>query len=97
LEIFLRESKLEDFPGAVVETIIVSTIHKAKGKEFDNVYLMLPNFKPQEDKAKRQLYVAMTRAKSNLTIHMVGNYLDYIKVEDLETSSTRDDIEHLTS
>jgi ATP-dependent DNA helicase RecQ len=86
LEIFLRESKLEDFPGAVGETIIVSTIHKAKGKEFDNVYLMLPNFKPQEDNDKRQLYVAMTRAKSNLTIHMVGNYLDYIKVEDLEKS-----------
>jgi ATP-dependent DNA helicase RecQ len=41
LEIFIRESKLEDFYGERVETIFVSTMHKAKGREFDNVFLML--------------------------------------------------------
>lgn len=34
LEVFIRESKLEDFFNENGETIFVSTIHKAKGKEF---------------------------------------------------------------
>lgn len=82
LDIFIRESKLEDFYGENIETIFVSTIHKAKGREFDNVFLMLDQFNPGTDEAKRQLYVAMTRAKGNLTIHCNGNYLDFIKAED---------------
>ncbi|HMQ50119.1 MAG TPA: RecQ family ATP-dependent DNA helicase [Saprospiraceae bacterium] len=84
LEVFIRESKLEDFfhePGA---TIFVSTIHKAKGKEFDNVFLMLENFNPATDEAKRLLYVAMTRAKQRLTIHLNSNFLDNISVAHLE-------------
>lgn len=83
LDVFIRESKLEDFFGENSETIFVSTIHKAKGKEFDNVYLLLDNFNPQTDNAKRQLYVAMTRAKQNLTIHLNGNYLDNIAADNL--------------
>jgi ATP-dependent DNA helicase RecQ len=35
---------LEDFYSENGETIFVSTIHKSKGREFDNVYLMLENF-----------------------------------------------------
>jgi ATP-dependent DNA helicase RecQ len=84
LEVFVRESKLEDFYNEGGETIFVSTIHKAKGKEFDNVFIMLENFNPATDEAKRQLYVAMTRAKRNLTIHLNGNYLDNITAENLE-------------
>jgi len=84
LEVFIRESKLEDFFNDNGETIFVSTIHKAKGKEFDNVFLMLENFTPTTDEDKRQLYVAMTRAKKNLTIHLNSDFLDNIKVEDLE-------------
>ncbi|MEZ5148636.1 MAG: AAA family ATPase, partial [Bacteroidales bacterium] len=38
LEVFIRESKLEDFFNDNGETIFVSTIHKAKEKEFDNVF-----------------------------------------------------------
>jgi ATP-dependent DNA helicase RecQ len=83
-EVFIRESKLKDFISSNGETIFVSTIHKAKGKEFDNVFLLLENFDAREDQKKRQLYVAMTRAKQNLTIHLNGNYLDNIKTEDLE-------------
>jgi ATP-dependent DNA helicase RecQ len=85
LEVFVRESKLEDFFNENGETIFVSTIHKAKGKEFDNVFLMLENFNPSGDEAKRQLYVAMTRAKQNLSIHVNGNFLDNLKAENLET------------
>lgn len=83
-EVFIRESKLEDFISENGETIFVSTIHKAKGKEFDNVFLLLENFDGREDEKKRQLYVAMTRAKRNLTIHLNGNYLDKLKTEELE-------------
>lgn len=84
LEAFIRESKLEDFFDENGETIFVSTIHKAKGKEFDNVFLMLENFNPTTDEAKRQLYVAMTRAKRNLTIHINSNFLDNISTAELE-------------
>lgn len=84
LEVFIRESKLEDFFSEGGETIFVSTIHKAKGKEFDNVFLLLENFDPTEDEAKRQLYVAMTRAKQNLTIHLNSDFLDRISVENIE-------------
>ncbi len=90
LEVFVRESKLEDFYNENGETIFVSTIHKAKGKEFDNVFIMLENFNPATDEAKRQLYVAMTRAKRNLTIHLNGNYLDNITADNLERVEDRE-------
>lgn len=85
LEIFISESSLEDFAGVHRETIFVSTIHKSKGREFDNVYLMLDQFRCGTDEAKRQLYVGMTRAKSSLIIHYNGNYLDSIHTEQLLT------------
>lgn len=84
LEVFIRESKLEDFFDENSETIFVSTIHKAKGKEFDNVFLLLENFNPVTDEAKRQIYVAMTRAKRNLTIHLNSGFLDQVTSGDLE-------------
>jgi ATP-dependent DNA helicase RecQ len=84
LDFFIRESKLEDFYNDNGETIFVSTIHKAKGREFDNVFLMLENFNVTTDEAKRQLYVAMTRAKRNLTIHLNSNLLDDITADNLE-------------
>ncbi len=72
---FLFESKIEDFLNINSELVYVSTIHKAKGKEFDNVYLLLKNFTPVTDEDKRLFYVAITRAKKNLSIHCKGNYL----------------------
>ena len=85
LEIFIRESKLDDFYSEKLETIFVSTIHKAKGREFDNVFIVLDRFDPQTDEEVRLLYVAMTRAKQNLTIHYNGNYLDFIKEPGLKS------------
>ncbi|MBG7610785.1 ATP-binding domain-containing protein, partial [Polaribacter sp. BAL334] len=89
-EVFIRESKLEDFISTNGETIFVSTIHKAKGKEFDNVFLILENFDASTDEKKRQLYVAMTRAKQKFTIHLNGNYLDNFKTEELERIENND-------
>jgi len=89
LEVFIKESKLEDFIGGSGETIYVSTIHKAKGKEFDTIFIMLDNFNASTDEAKRQLYVAMTRAKQNLILHLNGNYLDGIKTPNMERIEDR--------
>ena len=83
-EIFVKESKLEDFSDAKGETIFVSTIHKSKGKEFDNVFLLLNGKIPDTDAKKRELYVAMTRAKQKLTIHVNGDFLDAITCKKLE-------------
>lgn len=91
LEVFIRESKLEDFfINENRETIFVSTIHKAKGKEFDNIFLMLENINPSTDELNRQLYVAMTRAKQNLTIHLNSDYLDNLTAENLERIDDRE-------
>lgn len=94
LEVLIHESKLEDFYNHNGETIFVSTIHKAKGKEFDNVFLLLENINPASDETKRQLYVAMTRAKVNLNIHLNGNYLNHFLVENLELI---DNFEHYSA
>ncbi|OEI81032.1 ATP-binding protein [Formosa algae] len=83
-EIFIKESKLEDFTKTNGETIFVSTIHKSKGKEFNNIILLLNKFNPDNDAKKRELYVAMTRAKDNLSIHLNGNYLDNIDCSNVD-------------
>ena len=44
---------------------------------------MLNDFNADSDDNKRQLYVAMTRAKRNLVIHHNGNYLDNINVDNM--------------
>jgi ATP-dependent DNA helicase RecQ len=90
LEVFIRESRLEDFFNGNSETIYVSTIHKAKGKEFDHVFLMLENFYPATDEDNRQLYVAMTRAKQHLTVHLDSDLLDTLSAERLERVEDRE-------
>lgn len=84
LEVFIGESKLEDFYSRDAETIFVSTIHKAKGKEFDNVLLMLQNTHVATDEINRQLYVAITRAKQNLTIHLNTSHFDKIDADNID-------------
>ena len=69
LEEFIRESNYEDFYRDDCETVYVSTIHKAKGREFDNVYMMLAGNTASTDEERRKLYVGMTRAKNALYIH----------------------------
>ncbi|MEX2566834.1 MAG: 3'-5' exonuclease, partial [Cyclobacteriaceae bacterium] len=84
LLVFIRESRLEDFYMEYGDVVLVSTIHKAKGKEFDNVFLMLSNFNPRTDAMKRLLYVGMTRAKNFLGIHLNADFLDDINAGSLE-------------
>ena len=70
---FVLESNLEDFCGEGKQTVFVSTIHKAKGREFDTVYIMLDNEHADSDERIRKLYVGMTRAKQKLYIHCNTN------------------------
>jgi len=72
LDEFIKESQFEDFYRDDKEVIYVSTIHKAKGREFDTVYMLLQNRIDNTDEERRVLYVGMTRAKSSLYIHCNG-------------------------
>lgn len=71
---YLHEISFEEFERSDSK-LIVSTIHKAKGKEFDTVFLCDDyNFAKENDRAKqnynmRTLYVGITRAKTNLFMH----------------------------
>ena len=73
---FIHESNYDDFIEDAKNTILVSTMHKAKGREFDQVYLMLNQYDSTNDSAKRVLYVALTRAKSDLSVHYYGNFME---------------------
>lgn len=84
LKEYIIESNIEDFYQAESGTIIVSTIHKSKGREFDNVYLMLNKHKAETDAEKRALYVAMTRAKENLYIHCNNDIFNGFRLEGVE-------------
>ena len=75
-EMFLHESKIEDFYKSEQGIITVSTMHKSKGREFDNVYMLLNKADMRSDAEKRALYVGMTRAKKLLHIHYCGNSFD---------------------
>lgn len=81
---FVNESNIEDFYQQESDTIFVSTIHKAKGREFDNVFLLLDGFNASTDDAKRQIYVALTRAKNRLVIHANGHFFSHIQVPGIQ-------------
>ena len=70
------------------ERIFVTTVHKAKGLEFDNVIIFdavdgrYPNFYNQNNERllaedKRKFYVAMTRAKKRLYVAWSTTRIDY--------------------
>jgi ATP-dependent DNA helicase RecQ len=85
---YLRECRMEDLYQAEQQTILVSTMHKAKGKEFDNVFLLLNNYPLTSEEKKRVLYVAITRAKERLVIHT--NSIRF-PVEDIPELNFRED------
>lgn len=74
-ENFLLESRLEDFSRAETSEIVVSTIHKAKGCEYSNVYISLKGLNEVSDKERRMVYVGITRAKDNLSVHFDNGLL----------------------
>ena len=73
---FVFESSVEDFCDITESDIVVSTIHKAKGHEFDHVLMLITHPEHPTDEILRRYYVGMTRAKQTLTIHTNGNLFD---------------------
>lgn len=78
----ISQSRLDDLYLQDKKHVIVSTIHKSKGREFDTVILMLNRF-INEDKEYRAVYVALTRAKEKLFIHTNKNSFDQIESSQL--------------
>ena len=80
LKTILLDSSISDFEDYSNTNVVVSTIHKAKGHEFDNVFLMLNDMSFDNDNY-RKLYVGITRAKNNLFIHTNSNFFEKYKGE----------------
>ena len=76
---FVFESSIEDFFDASGASVIVSTIHKAKGKEFDDVYMLLSGGYAKDDNLYRRYYVGITRAKKRLFVHTNGDIFLNVK------------------
>ena len=68
---FIFESNIEDFIAADDQSVFVSTIHKAKGREFDTVYLLSPVPDGRDINDMRAYYVGLTRAKR--VLYLVTN------------------------
>ena len=90
LKMFLKETRFEDLYDYDNNSVIVSTLHKSKGHEFDTVHIFLNNKSFSHNKDKRALYVGMTRAKNYLYIHTNKDFLkkhsyycEYVKNENV--------------
>ena len=79
LEEFIFETNFDDYINYDKNTVLVSTIHKSKGREFDNVFILLNNYIFNGDESRRAVYVGITRAKQNLVIHYNGSEFDEYK------------------
>ena len=76
LETFFSEAKFEDFYDDASNVITISTIHKSKGHEYDNVFMLMNNVQVNMDEDKRKIYVGMSRAKNLLSIHCNNQIFD---------------------
>lgn len=87
-EEYIKESQYEDFIDDRKDAILVSTMHKSKGREFDNVYIMLNHYNMETDAAKRAVYVGLTRAKSELYIHYNDNCFSIQEIQSFYDDQT---------
>lgn len=78
---FVFESNVEDFCDITNAEVVVSTIHKAKGREFDDVYMLITEPLHLTDDVLRRYYVGMTRAKQRLFIHTSSSIFDRLPVD----------------
>jgi ATP-dependent DNA helicase RecQ len=91
---FINESKYEDFIEQNV--VYVSTLHKAKGKEFDKVIIYYNKQGYLKEDELRLLYVGITRAKTSLSIHATHNiFSSYPGVDIIEDRAVYDEPERL--
>lgn len=78
---FVFESSVEDFCDVSEADVVVSTIHKAKGREFDDVYMLISDNYVKDAHLMRRYYVGMTRAKNRLFIHTNGDCFKQLSVD----------------
>lgn len=83
---FLFESSVEDFNDYSGDGVVVSTIHKAKGREFDDVHLLITTPHTIGNADLRVYYVGATRAKSRLFIHTNTGLFDRLPVNERRVS-----------
>jgi ATP-dependent DNA helicase RecQ len=88
---YILEMHINDFT-TTGSGITVSTIHRAKGREYDTVYLMVPDYDYTTDENLRLLYVAVTRAKRNLYIFSNSGFFESLADED--TVIIKDDVRY---
>lgn len=80
LENFIHESDIADFDERRQEEIVVSTIHKSKGHEYDNVFISLKGMQYISDEEKRAIYVGLTRARQTLSVHSNVDLSQYMNL-----------------
>ena len=78
---FVFESSVEDFCDLSGADVVVSTIHKSKGREFDDVYMLITDPLHPTDDVMRRYYVGMTRAKQRLFIHTSSSIFDRLPAD----------------
>lgn len=80
---YCREINMEDAIKVDSEVIVVSTMHKAKGKEYDHVIMLAEDYDYTSNESRRLLYVASTRAKKTLHIHSNIGFYDKIESKNI--------------
>ena len=78
---FVFESSVEDFCDIAEADVVVSTIHKAKGREFDDVYMLISDSNVKNDYLMRRYYVGITRAKNRLFVHTNGDCFNRLSAD----------------
>lgn len=75
------ESTTEDFCDTSDADVVVSTIHKSKGCEFDDVYMLVSQSQHVTDSEMRSYYVGMTRARKRLFIYTNSTLFDRLPAD----------------
>ena len=75
------ESTTEDFCDTSDADVVVSTIHKSKGCEFDDVYMLVSQPQHVTDSEMRRYYVGMTRARKRLFIYTNSTLFDRLPAD----------------
>lgn len=78
---FVFESSVEDFCDVSGADVVVSTIHKAKGREFDDVYMLVSDSYVKDAHLMHRYYVGITRAKNRLFIHTNGDCFNRLSAD----------------
>ena len=78
---FVFESAVEDFCDVSGADVVVSTIHKAKGREFDDVYMLISDNYSKDAHLMRRYYVGITRTKNRLFVHTNGDCFNRLNTD----------------